>query len=281
MEGVTLFGKRKDNSDKIVYVKKYQSYLGIDFHELDDLMVFDILRSCGIAAPKVKIKTTMHASYLFSTDIRQQQLDCSDPHPEFIPVEKLIVRDTPYTREPISNTLRSTSKDSQELIHVNTINLAKFMLACLLLRLNDLRASNTGILITRSAAKTTASIAIIDFLIQYDHMSIHNVNAHDSLISLVNSQPGLRVFLKLSNLAVLDEKDYQQAFRELEDCFIPACDKAEASIKRFAPERTENIERAEKLLQHWKTNFETLRKFASECANDNTNINYNRASMKR
>lgn len=219
MEGLTLFGTRKDNTAKTVYVKKYQSYLGVDFFELDDFMVFDIARACGIAAPKVKVKATPNFNYLFSTDITQQAVNCTDPHPEFVSLDKIIVRDTPYKRHTLTHTLLKTTANTQEVINIHPTNLAKFVLLCLLLRLTDLRASNTGIFIQREGGETSANIAVIDFTINYNKISLPATDAHASLASLVASQLPLKNFLRLSSLATLDEEDYLRAFQKLEPFF--------------------------------------------------------------
>lgn len=279
MDGLVLFGKRSDDTPKTVYVKKYQTYLGVDFFELDDFMVFDIARACGIAAPKVKIKATTNFNYLFSTDITQQAVHCSDPHPEFICLDKIIVRDTPYKRQTLTNTLEYISEKKHEVIHINPINLAKFILLCLLLRLTDLRASNIGILIQRQSGTTSANIAMIDFTINYNKIALPGTESHHSLSSLVASQLALKNFLRLSSLAVLDEDDFLQAFRELAPVFLSACHEALLRAKRFTSESTENVTHAEKLIQHWKSNFDLLHKFVQRMTSDNSNSNSSRVSM--
>lgn len=279
MDGLILFGKRKDDTPKTVYVKKYQTYLGVDFFELDDFMVFDIARACGITASKVKIKATTNFNYLFSTDITQQAVNCSDPHPEFVCLDKIIVRDTPYKRQTIMNTIEYSSEKTHEMIHINPVNLAKFILLCLLLRLTDLRASNTGILIQRHAGTANANIAMIDFTINYQKISLPGSESHHSLTSFVASQLALKNFLRLSSLAVLDEDDFLQAFRELTPVFLSACDEALLRAKRYTFESKENVARAEKLIQHWKSNYDLLQKFVQRITPDNSNCNSSRVSM--
>lgn len=279
MDGLTLFGKRKDASDKTVYVKKYQPYPGIELHELDDLMAFAILRACNIAAPKVKLKSGADHHYLFSTEISQSQPNCIDRHPEYISMDKLMVRSTPYRRKALSATLSSTDKHRQEVIHLDTHNLAKFILLGLILRLCDLRASNTGILIARQEDRATAKIAIIDFAIRYQHISIPESNEQTSLAGLVSTQPALKVFLRQPILPRLDDKNYLPAFHELETHFLTACEQAQSHAKTYTAQSQENVSRADKLLQYWKSNFHRLQQFVSRIENDHSQSNTLRASM--
>ena len=161
--GLILLGQTKQGIAKKVYVKRVDDHLNIH-----DLAVFNIAKNCKVRTPKVSLKLTQNACYLFSTAMDQQKVNKPDKIYSYKDIADYLI-DSDYYLDPAQLTLschRQTDGNFAEVLPLHKSSMAKFFLTLLIFDLSDITSRNFGIVISHNNHNKKAKLALIDFLVE-------------------------------------------------------------------------------------------------------------------
>ena len=266
MTGVTLFGVTKKGVPKKVFVK---SYCDVDtdegeidltvMDELVDYAAFNIAKTCGVCVPKVKLKGVAgnaanggkKSVYIFSTDIAE-----GNKHPD-ARYRYFNVEQKPFSVSYQDGNLVAHEMTGEFVKYpLDKTSMARIQLIALMLNLTDLhRNSNIGYLVSDKQGAVKVKLASVDFGSLNPATAIRCRDV--PLLDLMNTEKKFSSD-PMDFISKLTESDYIDAFKKIEENFLPACDEVLARVKAMPFESEERKEQFSKKMAIWRANFNEI-----------------------
>lgn len=270
MKGIILFGETKTGLPKKIYIKNYsENYKEkplfvpkITFNPLNDFAAFTILKKCGAAAPKVKLKSTKTSTYIFSTDIAQKKKINSHKNYSYFNLF-----DCPYKveNEHLNQLNGAIPESINKSIFLDKKSFIRLILLARILNLRDLHNENIGFLISENKDRTKAKLACIDFSIgPWSPISENNYYSVQSIVEECLDHRFVDLDDRTAIKRSLTKEDYIDAFKNIEEYFMTACNEVKNKVKQMTT--ADDISKANtyELIDQWQENFRVVQEMIDQ-----------------
>lgn len=285
MTGLTLFSKGKHGRKKKHFIKSYNDPDCFDsplpknmFNELNDYVLFTILKKCGVSVPTVKLMAKDESIYISSKDMASRKKNhpakeyryfdltahlCSYDH-----ASERLLTDINVFQDGANISGETATKNPKSYFEYpfDKISLARLIIMNNILTLRDVRDANAGVVVSREHELINAKLALVDFY-TYPHRIFINRNVN-SISAHLKSYTTINDTIILSMVNSLSESDYLTAFQKIDESFMSAWNEATADVKAMSFESDKEKSEILANLEIWKINFTAFKELVERAASN-------------